>query len=1075
MKFSELYWDQGAATISRPVRFSHGLNIVVDPPAQFSFLRSWLGACLFGKPSDASNLPGRAAVPGWVDVLRDGHSVRMLHPLSSGMGTPPASIATAEAAFRPAHWNELVDQTMFDTFFCVQPAERGVLARMATWMWSGTREQAARPTNRRESEALFHTALAPLRVRREELRARIAELTKALDGMQRRSGASASGPLEGTVLQDSLEELTERIEQCHIRIKNQQARRDFLDAKLMCLGQTPQAELPPQTAKESADSLVALYARLAESDAQFEIWHQAQMEIQSRRVAIRDTWSREHELGPEAAAASRSRLREIVGSLREQWSHMEPEIQGSEVARGKQMRLSLDELALALDQHERKLRHLTSTAELRQLRKCYHDIDACCQQLIRRRTALVESLHTLDPHGAERILGGPVSHPHVVAASAASIASGSSAASANTSTAPASMAEYDSWQMESMRQQRATIHDGLIREEANLRDLVCRRDACVEQLQRRQGSPPPALAERLRAEIDAKSAELETIRQQIDTTAVPLEKTVCECLETASHYLQEWTQGQWTSVELAEYGPSIVLTSALGHTQDAERAEQSTQCQVALCLAVAMAQTMSRTGWTVPLVWLNPLAGMTNSMASFVVRLAGDCLAHDHQLLVVVRSESDFACLAELHPTRIELPSVSWSTIQSAGPLALVDANTIRGHFTPRPASLPTVAHAAHGTHEPEEREPVFRFPIERAWMRSTASRSVTSHHEESHTLGVSTTSPLRDVGVCSYAECLSLERIGIRTVRQFLDAEPETLPRRLPELQGNGTCLRRCQACCWLLVCIPEMDVEDAFLMFDCGIESPQDLEEVRGELLLRRIQDYLSSHGRADSFAKFTVDRINGWMRSLARTRPMWKQIELRRRNEASADRYSWSHRKLHATVMSPTISLAENRPAQTVTTRPASETAPDWNDRPRFYLHLNDSVDAAPSIGARIVQQLAKMGIRTVRDFLNRKPEEIAQGFEKSRTSADTVQQWQYQARLACSVPNVRRHDAQILVACGISDASQLAGLQPADLLRRVDEFAATKAGQRLLRNTSKPDLAEISGWIRGAAQWRSVQAA
>jgi predicted component of type VI protein secretion system len=94
---------------------------------------------------------------------------------------------------------------------------------------------------------------------------------------------------------------------------------------------------------------------------------------------------------------------------------------------------------------------------------------------------------------------------------------------------------------------------------------------------------------------------------------------------------------------------------------------------------------------------------------------------------------------------------------------------------------------------------------------------------------------------------------------------------------------------------------------------------------------------------------------------------------------------------------------------------------------------------------------------------------------RITTDTIRQWQQQARMACSVPNLRRHDVQILVACGISEPQQLASMTPAQLLERVDQFVRSKAGMRLIRSGKKPDLAEATSWIRWAGHTRAVQAA
>lgn len=77
--------------------------------------------------------------------------------------------------------------------------------------------------------------------------------------------------------------------------------------------------------------------------------------------------------------------------------------------------------------------------------------------------------------------------------------------------------------------------------------------------------------------------------------------------------------------------------------------------------------------------------------------------------------------------------------------------------------------------------------------------------------------------------------------------------------------------------------------------------------------------------------------------------------------------------------------------------------------------------------------------------------------------------------CAIPNLRGHDAQILVACGIEKPAELAGMNPQALLDIVLPFSETKEGARILRNGKKPDLAEVTDWIDAANNVRSLQAA
>ena len=131
-------------------------------------------------------------------------------------------------------------------------------------------------------------------------------------------------------------------------------------------------------------------------------------------------------------------------------------------------------------------------------------------------------------------------------------------------------------------------------------------------------------------------------------------------------------------------------------------------------------------------------------------------------------------------------------------------------------------------------------------------------------------------------------------------------------------------------------------------------------------------------------------------------------------------------------------------------------------------------APSIGPRTAERLEAVGIRTVRDLLAADPERAAAQLAYRRIKADTIRLWQHQARLVCQIPQLRGHDAQILVACGITDSAALAGMEPGQLDAIVAPFVETKEGQRIVRSSKKPDLEEVTNWISWANQARPLAA-
>ena len=144
-------------------------------------------------------------------------------------------------------------------------------------------------------------------------------------------------------------------------------------------------------------------------------------------------------------------------------------------------------------------------------------------------------------------------------------------------------------------------------------------------------------------------------------------------------------------------------------------------------------------------------------------------------------------------------------------------------------------------------------------------------------------------------------------------------------------------------------------------------------------------------------------------------------------------------------------------------------------RFYLDVSMPVEKAPSIGAKTAALLGKHGIKTVGDLLRADPEKLAASLGDRHIDRSTILTWQMQADLCCSVPNLRGHDAQFLTACGIDHREDLAAAQPEPLLKKVDAFVSTPAGERILRGSERPDLNEVTDWIAWANRPTAAKAA
>jgi hypothetical protein len=155
-----------------------------------------------------------------------------------------------------------------------------------------------------------------------------------------------------------------------------------------------------------------------------------------------------------------------------------------------------------------------------------------------------------------------------------------------------------------------------------------------------------------------------------------------------------------------------------------------------------------------------------------------------------------------------------------------------------------------------------------------------------------------------------------------------------------------------------------------------------------------------------------------------------------------------------------------------RGGREPAPAAGSDPRYHLTLDRDVVDGPSIGPKTAERLRSQGVGTVRDLLRIEPASLAVLLDTRQITAETIGDWQDQAQLVCTVPGLRGTHAQLLVGAGYRSAAAVAEAEPDKLCADVLAFAATTAGQRVLRSGDPPDIEKIKAWLEAA---RSVKAA
>jgi hypothetical protein len=304
---------------------------------------------------------------------------------------------------------------------------------------------------------------------------------------------------------------------------------------------------------------------------------------------------------------------------------------------------------------------------------------------------------------------------------------------------------------------------------------------------------------------------------------------------------------------------------------------------------------------------------------------------------------------------------------------------------------------------------------------------------------------------------------------------------------------IRRWQAEALLTCRVARLRPYDARILVACSITDPDQLAGLEAAELLRRVEAFsTTSTGQVLLRAgnRYELSRLTDWIRTARRLRPGWqrhrptagarasgsdRERQRTPRPDDARDRtprpdretYGRAHRELPPRETRPVTPAAEGAPV----VLKMDSAATNW----RFYLDTTDAIEDAPSIGPRMAERLYATGIKTVADFLRADAADLATRLNNRRITVETIRQWQQQTILACRIPELRGHDAQILVACGVTDPETLAKLDPAELWKKVEPFAESIEGKRIIRSGKAPDFEEVYDWIRWAAHARALRAA
>jgi hypothetical protein len=550
---------------------------------------------------------------------------------------------------------------------------------------------------------------------------------------------------------------------------------------------------------------------------------------------------------------------------------------------------------------------------------------------------------------------------------------------------------------------------------------------------------------------------------------------------------------------------------------------QRDQVHLSLCLAIVAA--FGRRGTHLPLILHDPLLRQDGSHAEAVVSVLNDFAGRGHQVLLLLGSGPAAQLFRARGASVRQLPNPHEILLPAVAPAAVDLSEQKRQELNRQLNAIAEEANrAAAAVSYPAFSAEEFPGELTDRVRGARPAEPEPADEQNVSEYFLLESSPINDAPSIDAATAERFRKIGVLYVRDLLRIDIEDAAQRLRHAGITAAMIRSWRAEALLVCRVARLRPYDARILVACGIESPKQLARLDADELRRRVESFsATSTGQVLLRAgnRYELSRLTTWIQSarssdqprhvdngqqqspsvraerLHRERSAEERTydrgERRRRAFEGGDRQPSRRRERssgHGLVREPqeTTQQGEPTPRQDRGSRVESRDAgrrPERDavvlkldrdgDSLRFYLNTADPIESAPSIGPRTAERLERIGIRTVADFLRADPEATAERLRNRHIKADTIRQWQQQTILVCRVPQLRGHDAQILVACGIHDPEKLAAIEPSVLWRRVEPFSETTEGKRFIRSGKAPDLEEVRGWIACAAQARPLRAA
>lgn len=882
-------------------------------------------------------------------------------------------------------------------------------------------------------------------------RKRIEELVARRNSVARQlQEGIGAGRRDEEVLEQEARKLDVALNQRRATSEDLQAELSKLDAELAELSAYLRyAELEKQSVPNASQDALLLEKRLETLDQEISRCRQTISDLQSRWAILQSELVNVSPDGSADRITSLADSRFTLGVVEKLLDDLDAEV--AQIARGEQTSRTVGQDAHArltpiadllrkqayclcnqISEQERAAQREQLQAEDRQLRRAQTELNDRLEQLLSQRESLLgaaratrrTSVHLLSPPATEqcRCTG------HLQQAT--------------------SIKEATRWGSENEANQ---LHSQLQRNRYELLNRLSALSKEIAELERqwkqlqeeRAGLLEGTSVEATRAELD----RLELLLKQALNVRVYEPSLRGAHNWHASDILAQLTDGELMQVRLVRETQELQVIDRAGKLLAISSLSDSQRDLLYLALTLSLVSDYASGGVHLPLLLDEPFLRQDATGTKIMAGVLEEFARAGHQVLVFTENPHAKRTLQTLGVRYFDLEAVPPVTAVRSKPAITTTTTTrlVRETLDGRQSPGLRIA-SGHGDGD-----------IEAVFYLSKASS-------------------LSEFPVLGSQTATIFANLSIHTVSQLLEADAETIALRLDRPGIDATTVALWQSHMLLLCEVPELTLNDAQLLTACGIMSPHDLRHARTEDLWAAVSSFLKSDasGRyANSKKRYTRRRMGDWIYAAGGAR--LNSGKQRRTNSSTRNRERSGNRRRTNTSSGVRKNSGNRRRTSTSTrtehARSSTKTAHTW----KFHLELDSDVEAAPSIGPKTAERLAKIGIRTVADLLNAEPQASAELLDTRHIRANTITQWQDQSRLVCQIPELHGYGASLLVACGFTEPQQVAKVDAAELIALVQEYSETKAGQRILRSSEPPSATRIRRWVELAQHSRPLEVA